>query len=283
MSDYYDRRFQIDLDGNTFIEETGGRQFRVVFTVLSDFGGYVSYAEISIYGLSTDTEKKAFRQGQKIDFKAGYKSSIDYIFRGEITNILKSKQGPDRVTKLICLSGAINRKEATIVKEFGKGSPLVDILEALAESLSYPLAIDESQFEGVSYDGFNMNGSPVQYLKSLSKANNFNWVIENNRLVVVEKDSFRPGVINEVSQFTGMIGAPEITERGADVNVKLSPKIKIGGRFNISSEFKNFNFSQIYFQRIKPSQGLGVYNIQKIEHSGDSYGDDWSSKITGYV
>lgn len=284
MSNYFDRRFQLDLDGKTLIEQTSGRQFRVVFNILHDFGGYVSYADISIYGISRDTEKKAFKKGQSIDFKAGYADSIDYIFRGEVVNLFREKRGSDRLVRVICMGGAINRQETSISKTLGKNTKLTDILTVLSDAIGYPLTIKNDDFEAVVYGrGYNLNGSPTDFLKKLAKAHSFNWVIENNRLVVVKSDSYRDGSIHQVSQFTGMVGAPEITEIGADVDLKLNPKIKIGGRFQITSEYKTFNFSDVYFKGIKESAGLGVYRIFKIEHSGDSYGDDWNSKITGYV
>ena len=284
MSEYYDRRFQLDLDGVTLIEETSGRQFRVVFNILHDFGGYVSYADISIFGISRGTEAKAFKRGQEIDFKAGYADSIDYIFRGEVVNLFREKRGADRFIRLICMGGAINRQETSIDKTLGKNTSLVDILKELSTAIVYPLTIKEDDFAGINYGrGYAMNGSPTEYLKRLAKAHSFNWVIENNRLVVVKSDSYRDGTIHQVSQFTGMVGAPEITEVGADVDLKLSPKIKIGGRFQITSEYKTFNFSDVQFKGIPESQGLGVYRIFKVEHSGDSYGDNWNSKITGYT
>lgn len=284
MSNYYDRRFQVDLDGVTLIEQTSGVQFRVVFNILHDFGGFVSYADISIYGLSRDTEAKAFKKGQTIDLKAGYADSIDYIFRGDVVNIFREKKGADKLTRLICMGGAINRQETSVFKTFGKNTKLTNILTSISEAIGYPLTIKEDDFADINYGrGYTLSGSPSDYLKKLAKTHSFNWVIENNRLVVVKSDSYRDGSIHQVSQFTGMVGAPEITEIGADVDLKLNPKIKIGGRFQITSEFKTFNFSDVYFKGIKESAGLGVYRIFKIEHSGDSYGDSWNSKITGYV
>jgi hypothetical protein len=284
MGEYYDRRFQLDLDEKPLILETGGRQFRVVFNILHDFGGFISYADISIYGISRGTEGKAFKRGQKIDFKAGYADSLDYIFRGEVVNLFREKRGADRLVRLICMGGAVNRQDTSIALTLGKNTSLVDIIKPLSAAIGYPLVIKKEDFEGINYGrGYAMNGSPTDYLKKLAKTHKFNWVIENNRLIVVKSESYRDGSVHQISQFTGMVGAPEITEVGADVDLKLSPKIKIGGRFQITSEYKTFNFSDVYFKGIKESQGLGVYRIFKIEHSGDSYGDNWNSKITGLV
>lgn len=283
MSSYYDRRFSLELDEIPFIAETGGRQFRVSFTILVDFGGYTSYADIRVYGLSRDTEDKVFKIGQKVAFRCGYADNIDYIFKGDLVNLLHEKQGPDRITRLVCRSGAVTRDTTSLLRTLGAGSALPAIIKSCTDAMGLPLVINEEDFSSTpKYSrGYVISGSPDEALKKLAKTHNFNYVIENDRVVVTGTDSFRAGNVHQISQFTGMVGAPEITENGADVVIKLNPKIKIFGRFEITSEYKTFNFNNIYFQNVQPSDGLGVYRIFRIEHSGDSYGDEWDTKITG--
>jgi len=119
-------------------------------------------------------------------------------------------------------------------------------------------------------------------MDELSKANNFDYVITNGRLIVTPKNAVRDGDLFVVSRYTGMEGIPIITEIGVDVNVRLNPKINIGGRFKVESEFASFNFSNIYFQDVPAQAGKGVYKIQRLTHSGDSWGDSWSSTISGF-
>ena len=63
MSSYNKRRWSVTIDDVPFIDETEGRQFKCVFEILHDFGGYTSYADIAFYNLSTDTASKAFTRG----------------------------------------------------------------------------------------------------------------------------------------------------------------------------------------------------------------------------
>lgn len=282
MAEYYDRRYSLEVDDKPFIVESSGYQFRVTFNILHDYGGYTSYADIQIYGLSRATEAKVFKEGQVIAFRAGYADTGDYIFKGELINLLRDKQGADRITRLICRSGT-QRDTASINKTLGKNVTLTEIIKECAGAIGLPLVINEQDFESLKpYSrGKCLTGSPDEILKQLSKAWGFNYIIENDKIVITGKGSFRGGSIVPVSQFTGMVGQPEITEQGADVVVRMNPKIKIGGRFEIKSEYKTFNFNNAYYQDIKESDGLGVYRIFRINHTGDTHGDDWNTKITG--
>ena len=66
MSSFYNRQFALYIsdENQPFIDGvvTGPvPQFRVAFSVLIDFNGFNSYADISIYNLSRETEARVFR------------------------------------------------------------------------------------------------------------------------------------------------------------------------------------------------------------------------------
>ena len=283
MSRFYSRVWELLIDDKTFIATTEGRQFRLVFNILIDFGGSVSYADIGIYNLSSDTASKAFKTGSNVSIKAGYPETIDFIFKGRITNILYERQGPDTITRLIARGGSQPATQS-IGKTLGEGVKLIDIIKELATAMGYPLVVNENDFNAVSpyIRGKVLYGDPRQYLDELANTHKFNYLIENDRLIVVADGSFREGSPFVVSEFTGMEGIPEITETGADVSLRLTPKIKIGGRIDIQSKFRTFNFSNAYFQNIPPSAGTDVYRGYRIAHTGDTYGDTWTTKITGF-
>lgn len=283
MSRFYSRVWELLIDDKTFIAVTEGRQFRLVFNILIDFGGSISYADIGIYNLSNETASKAFKTGSNVSIKAGYTDTIDFIFKGRITNILYERQGADTVTRLIARGGS-QQATQSIEKTLGAGVRLPEILKELATALGYPLEINNDDFSNVPpyLRGKVLHGDPRQYLDSLADTHKFGYLVENDRLIIVGNKSFRGGPPLVVSEITGMEGIPEITETGADVSLRLTPKVKIGGRIDIQSEFKTFNFSNAYFQNIPPAAGTGIYRVYRIAHTGDTYGDTWTTKITGF-
>ena len=276
------RVFEVSVDNNVLIETSIGRQFRIVFDVTIDFGGSVSYADISIYNITNDTAQMAFKKGSQIGLRAGYIDNIDFIFKGEIINIFRERDGASIITRIIARSrvNSVNNINQTL----GKNTTIISIIKACANVMGYPLVIKNDDFaDAQNYPrGYTLNGDPRVYLDELSKTFKFDYVIENGRIIVTANGKVRDGDIFTVSRYTGMEGIPIVTEIGVDVNVRLNPKINMGGRFEVESEFASFNFSNIYFQDVPSQAGKGIYKVQRLTHAGDSWGDTWTSSITGF-
>ena len=283
MSKYYGRIFEILVDGETYIAPTTGRQFRIVFNILIDFGGSISYADIAIYNLNESTALKVLGRDKEISFRGGYVDTIGKLFKGRITNVLRERNGPDTIVRILAKGGS-QPKQQIVNVALGKNAKVVDIIKACATATGYPLEINNDDFVNIDpYPrGYTCTGDPFVQLDSLSKRHKFRYTVDNDRLTVVGDNSFVKGEPVVINELNGMEGIPEITENGVDVSVRLSPKLKIGGRVDIQSELATFNFSNMYFQNIPKNAGTGIYKVYRLSHVGDSYGESWSSKITGY-
>ena len=280
MTDFYRRQFELFVSDreSPFIAATNDRQFKVVFNIRVDYGAQNSYADIVIYNLSRSSEAKVFKKGEYVGFRAGYETSIGYIFKGEIINIIREKRGADKITRLICRTGSTS----TPLNQSFESSPSIQtLIRACADAMGFPVTINDDDFPGESpyLSGYLLSGDPKVKLDVLAKAHNFNWLTTLDRIVVTKSE--RSGAIITVSADTGMVGTAEITEIGADVVTKINPELRIDGRFEIKAEFAQVNFSNIFFRAVPDSIGEGVYVIQKLEFEGDSHGDVWDVKITG--
>lgn len=285
MSSFFRRQFELFVsDRETpFIEATNERQFKVVFNVLQDFGGFNSYADIAIYNLSRGTEGQVFRKYEYVALRAGYEDNIDFIFKGEIVNIIREKEGPNKITRLICKGGALTQDTSTVNKSFEAGVRVETLIKACAEAMGVPIVINDDDFASIPpyISGYLLTGDPKKKLNELARSHAFSWMIESERMVVVGNQSFRNGSITTISASNGMEGVPEITEIGVTVNLRLSPQLKIGGRIRIESEFGQVNFSNVFFQDIPETVGEGTYRIEKLQFDGDSYGDKWTTRVSG--
>lgn len=283
MTNYYGRRLEITIDRNVFIAETSGTPFKVSFNILVDFGGYNSYCDIKIYNLKDGSLGELLKKGNIISIKAGYSDATGYIFTGKINNTFKSRNGPDRVITILALGGSIGEK--SINKSLGKGVNVTRVIRECVKATGYPLIIEEDDFsqESAYARGITLMGDPKKYLDNLAQVHNFDWTIENDVLICVKNGKSRlniPPVL--ISEATGMEGVPEISEIGCDVRTRLNPNLRIGARIDIQSKLRTFNFNNLYFQDIPENAGTGVYKIYRISHIGDTWGNDWSSKIVSF-
>lgn len=284
MSSPIGRLFEIRVNDEILIERTTGRQFRVMFNILHDFGSTNSYADITIVNLSRSTASKALKKGDTIEFIAGYRNSIDVIFRGVINHAIRDKIGTTETgTRVVARSGKLAADRGFVNQSFGPGVTVVDLIRACSAGLELPLIINEPDFQNAApyAGGYTLAGDPLVYLDALSNAHGFRYLVENDRLVVVGSESYRRGRVYVISQSTGMEGIPEVTEIGANVTTRLDPRIKVGSLFKIESEYRSLNFSNLYFQDVPETAGVGEYRAQRVAFNGDSHGDEWSVTLTG--
>ena len=280
------RVWSLDIDGEPFIsQQSGSRQFRIVFDVQVNPGDSLSLADIGLYNLSKDIE---IQQGASIVLRAGKTDRVDTIFTGYVTNRFREREGTEIVTRLLCKSGAPVTDRGSAEGSYGKGVTVVDVIKDLCQSWPRQLDIDESQFADapVFTSGYVTNGDIPRALDDLAYMFGFDWVNERGRVVVTRHGYKRKTAVTEVNQFTGMVGIPEVT-RGPDglgvfVVHALDPYFRINGRINVQSEFQTYNTGNMFIQEMSgDARANGEYNIFQLRHRGDSHGDQWVTEIDG--
>ena len=287
MSQYYDRRYEILIDGEPFISATDGPTFRCAFDVSINPSDTNSTADIRLYNLNDNSVGKVLKRQRSITLRAGYVETIDTIFTGTIINTFQEREGPSVITRLLCKSAQLPADRGTISASFGAGVTVMDLLNALAGAMPQVLLADERQFEDIPpYPrGYTLNGDVRTCLDALAYAHKFSYVFFNGALIVDRGGYERNGSERIVSRYTGMEGVPEITGGeqgvGCDVSVRLDPKMRVNGKFKIRGEFATFNTGNMFFTDIPELMSLGTYNILSITHNGDTHGDTWSTRLSG--
>ena len=287
MSQYYDRRYEILVDGKPFISATDGPMFRCAFDVSINPSDTNSTADIRIYNLNDNSTGKVLKRQRTITLRAGYVETIDTIFTGTIINTFQEREGPSVITRLLCKAAQLPADRGTISASFGAGVTVMDLLNALAGAMPQVLLADDRQFEDVPpYPrGYTLNGDIRTCLDALAYAHKFSYIFFNGALIVDRGGYERYGSERIVSRYTGMEGVPEITGGeqgvGCDVSVRLDPKMRVNGKFKIRAEFATFNTGNMFFTEIPELKSLGTYNILSITHNGDTHGDTWSTRLSG--
>lgn len=280
-----DRRlWSVEIDGETFIAETDGPQFRITFEVDVNPGESLVFADIRLYNIA---KNQTIQNQSAIVLRAGYTNQVDTIFTGYITNTFREREGASVVTRLLCKSGDPIEDRGSASSSYSQGVQLLDVIKDIAKQWPRQLDIDEAQFTGIAMtSGYVVDGDIPKELTTLGNAYGFDWVQDRGRLVVTKRTEPRSTPVTEVSQFTGMVGIPEVTRGPNGIGVfvinRLNPYFRINGRINVKSEFQTFNAGNLYVVGLAgDAQASGEYNIFALRHRGDSWGNLWVTEIDG--
>lgn len=296
------RLFQIDIDGKSFIKhqvrETASgrideRDFRITFNCQNSCTYCLGLLDLAIYNLKDET---AIKQGAPIILKAGYKDDFGEIFRGHIVSVLQERDGPNTVRRLLCRSGSRPKagNEGELVGKkvnlaFGRNTKVPDMIRAIAGAWGYGVDILDDQWADVPAVvlGRTLTGDCFDVMQSLAEEHRFKWSINLDRIKIIRNaDSQGSGNTIKLNLHTGLIGMPEQADENVgvfvDMTARLSPKYQIGGLIELSSKYASYSTGNMYF--LTPANGGsldGRYVIQDVTHVGDSWGEDWQTRIKG--
>lgn len=241
-------------------------------------------AEIKITNLSKKTRDTL---DELIDtplvLSAGYAEGegLLNVFFGDIMSVKHSETPPDIITTIEVGDGAKSLRDSKTALSFAKNTSVSTVIETLADELGKPVKRPEylKSVFGKYLSGFAAIGNSKTILDQLARENSFSWSIQNDEIVIITDQDTPPSDILLLSPDTGLVGSPERNnltidkKEGSDtsgkppgwnVTAKLFPQVIPGG-------FIALQFNQ------RP--GGEIVKIIEVEHSGDTYGDVWTSKI----
>jgi len=274
---------------NHFIEISGNKQLRVVFNILKDFDNSISYADIKIYGLKKDTVNKYLHRDAAIEVVAGYQifsgedidNEYSSIFTGRITNAFITGLVPNTYMQLYAISGSQNRK--IINKNIPANDTVLDIVKACSGAMGYSAHVESNKPIDwlVLTKGYKLTGDPEKILNTLSKTYNFNWINDGGKIIITSNSSYRELNNKYINWKNGLVSTPQASELGINIILNLINFVKIGDKIKIESEFQNYSYSSLYFEKItKKSEVIA----RKIQYVGDNYSrmTMWHQEILGY-
>lgn len=181
------------------------------------------------------TETSPFNKNKtpkKIWVEAGRVSTgVARMFMGEIVSSSPT-QPPDIGLKLKCQTGAFHK--GTVVARNGKSKEkLSAISKKVADDIGASL-----QFEATDkfIANYSYSGASLKQVGALSQTGNYDAFHDDETLVVKDRGKPRKNRIKIIDATTGMIGIPEVTERGVKVEFLFDLDTVLGGEIKLTSE-----------------------------------------------
>lgn len=285
MADFFLREARIVVGD----EAIGGLEItdlRISFNVELSLVGFPNIATIQIYNLNKSNRNKIKEEFTKIFLYAGYEGNVPLIFTGSIVNITHEKNGPDWITNLFCGTAIQAINNSTVNKTLPPGQTTESIFNELVGEME---GVTKGVTEGLKdcitkkrslLRGLVLSGNVKDWLDKLSQNCGFDYSINNDVIeTTVKNKPLSDDPILEIRQDNGMIGSPELTEVGVKVKSLLLPQLKLSRRIEIKSISAKINIGNLVFREIPPTIGDGVYRADKIQHIGDTRGNDWFTNI----
>lgn len=183
---------------------------------------------------------------QKVFIEAGRESTgVTRVFLGDIT-LVTVAQPPDIWTIIKAVTSQYQKGNIISTSE-GTLSTLSAISKKAADSLGL-----SHQFEAIDkqISNYGYTGSATKQIDKIAELGNIDVYIDDDKLVVKNKNIPIKGTVRLISADTGMIGKPEFTDFGVKVKFLFDIHSKVGQQVKIKSEFY-------------PASD-GVYNIYKL-------------------
>jgi hypothetical protein len=263
---------------------------RVQFQIVKTVQATPNTALIKIFNLNPEHEQQIHDEYDDVSLNAGYEDAVRLIFRGNIRHVFRYRDHADRITEIDAADGDRDYRHAVVNVTLAAGTSNQQLIDKAAGSF----ASTTKGYIGIPdtkrLRGRVISGMTREVLHDLAQQHGANWSIQDGQLVMVSADDVLPGQAIVINASTGMLGAPEISDKGIKVKCMLNPQLKVNGKVQLNNadimlKQKQVHASGSSTRRSKRNTNLpqldkdGIYKIIRVEHKGDTRGNDWYSEL----
>jgi len=279
------RRLRVTVSGAAGSAVFEGSQdpepgFAISFAGTKTIGCKQNTFEVTIWNLAKSTRNMLGAEYDTIKVEAGYKETgLSLIFTGAIRDVHTTKPSPDIETKISCGDGDDGVNKGAVSKTFPKGTKPKAIVEHVVGEMP---KTEMGQMVGL--DDLPAYTRPVSVwgwafsaLDQIGREHAFYWSIQNGRFQAVKNDRHLGGNVL-VSVETGMIGTPQVTDKGVQVKCLLNPEILPGKTIDVRSDFLDAGSGR---DKRASDDGGGLFRVNSVAISGHSRDTDWYCDVAG--
>ncbi len=297
MSNYlYGRKFRVyiaDKENNAWDVS----HLRCTFSIEKKARAVSNYAEINIYNLTNENETDIIKEGMRIIVEAGYDGFIDTetgektetkqygkIFDGDIVQFIRSREDNiNYVLTLICLDGDSFLNNNILKATLNAGVSQRQIVEHIAAYSKIPTEIGRITPELSTKAlprGKVFFGMPKDYLGNIARDNAASLWVDDGQIYIAKATDIAPGEALVLTPKTGLIGTPQQMQDGVSFRCLLNPAVKLQTMIKLD----NTMIRQAKYQIGQIASKLdddGQYQVYRLQHIGDTRGDEWYTDIIG--
>ena len=276
VANRYLRDIRVTIGGDVAVQELFQR-----FKIRKESTGTPAEGVIDIYNLSEENETRIKERGKPITLEAGYADSgLEHLFSGTIRRVERQRLDLDRVTR-IHVGGELSVQpaddtspRAVFIKSYEDEVTARTIVADAIQTLGLAVgSLDAIPGDAVEVD-FKYNGDARIFLTQFLRPYGLHWYIENGE---VKLSKYRKPVDDRpagvtVSEGTGMIGTPTITDDGVRIKTLLDPRLSLGSTVNVQSDVLGSEGGELHGS---------TWKVIELTHIGDNREGAFETTIEG--
>lgn len=236
---------------------------RIRFKIIKTSDSKPNKSNVQVFNLTKETRTLAEKKGQVFILSAGYETTEEVLFSGDVARIITELESSDYVTTFEAGDGEKAFQTARLDKSFQEGVDIKDVFSELITSLGKTVKDISSIKSSKIINGISLTGLSRTHLDDLTKRFGLEWSIQDGAVQILEKNKSTKESAIVLTVDSGLIGIPKRKEDGSiDIVSLLQPQIKPGRIIRLESKFIS-----------------GDFVCRKVIHSGDTHGQDWYSQI----
>lgn len=259
---------------------------RTVFTVVKTGKKEPNTAVVDVYNLNlvnrttlqagadllTELEAAGIGHEWPLIVEAGYVNTIQQIFSGNVDFVdSRRENGTEWMTTFEASDGGKKYSEARLSVTFGPGTTVQLLLTTAAAAMGVGLGNSAAKFALAKRGlvlfkkGVTVNGRVSKILNKYINGLGYTWSIQDGTLQVLAPDETLIGEVVVLNSATGLVGSPEVGEKGIVTARSLLQGSIIPGRRVL----------------IESDKVTGFFKAQKVTHTGDTWAEDWYTEFEG--
>lgn len=231
--------------------------FTVEFDISRNSMVGLNVGSIRIYNLNADNRAQIrhdqydWGDNRKVTFMAGYGDKLSLAFIGNISQAWSVREGNNMITQIESFDGSYAAVNGVTNQQFRSGTPMVSVIDALAQTLPGLKVGAIGNYEGRTSRGNSYSGSTVEILSTLTGGGLF---IDNGKVHCLKDEECVAGNVPSITAASGLLGTPVRENLYVNLEMLFEPGLFLAQQVNLQSETgEGFN---------------GPHKILSIKHRG---------------
>ena len=218
---------------------------RIVFNIRRDAAPETQPSTIALYNLAFET-RQLIQEQDRVRLSAGYANTeLALVAEGDIRRIDHERSDLDRIS--VIAIGQSDIKLASLFNRSYKTVALTDVVLDIVADMGLTVHYSIASLPAETLPEFAYIGRCRDALTELLQPRNFRWYEFMGQVAfatVMVGQNLPTGQV-EISEATGMVGTPVVTEKGVRARVLLDPQIEPNAGATIISENVNGDYTII--------------------------------------